>query len=68
MQKTPKNRKLFNSYDTIHSMQSLESFVSEAVKQGKEDIKDFDEIKKILDILREKEKPIYLKHYVHSNT
>ena len=48
-------------------MQSLESFVDQTIKEGKDSIKDFDEFKKILDILNVKEKMIYLKYEVHSN-
>ena len=62
------NRKLFIMYTVMYSMQSLESFVDQAIKEGRDDIKDFDEFKKILDILDVKEKPIYLKYEVHSNT
>ena len=52
----------------MYGMQSLESFVDQTIKEGRDDIKDFDEFKKILDILDVKEKPIYLKYEVHSNT
>ncbi len=49
-------------------MQSLESFVDQTIKEGKDNIKDFDEFKKILNILVLKKKMIYLKYEVHSNT
>ncbi|MCY4491748.1 MAG: hypothetical protein OXC46_09890, partial [Thaumarchaeota archaeon] len=60
--------KLFIPDDVMYDMQSLESFVAEAVKQGRDDIKDFEECKKILDILAVKKKPIYLRYEYESNT
>ena len=52
----------------MYDMQSLESFVAEAVKQGRDDIKDFEECKKILAILAVKKKPIYPRYEYESNT
>ena len=49
-------------------MQSLESFVAEVVKQGRDDIKDFEECKKILAILAVKKEPICLKYEFDTNT
>ncbi len=62
------NINLYPHNVTEPCIQSLESFVDQTIKEGREDIKDFDEFKKILDILDAKKKPIYLKYEVHVNT
>ncbi len=62
------SKKLFVTYDVMYGMQSLKSFADQTIKKGREDIKNFDEFKKILDILGANEKPTYLKYKTHSNT
>ena len=62
------NGKLFIPDKVMYDMQSLEPFVDNTIKQGRDNIKDFDEFKKILDILAVKKKPIYPRYEFHSNT
>ena len=49
-------------------MQSLETFVENTIRQGKNEIDNLDEFQQILDDLDTKDKPIYLRYDVISNT
>ena len=41
-------------------MDSLETFVRQTIQKEKDNIEDFEEIKRILETIDEKKKPIYL--------
>ena len=61
-------RKLFNSIFTCYIMDSLETFVKQAIQKEKDNIEDFEEIKLILETIDEKKKPVYLRYGVRPNT
>ena len=48
-------------------MSTLKEFVEKAVGDGIKETEDFEEVKRILDMLDEKEKPIYYKRTVTIN-
>ncbi len=49
-------------------MQSLETFVKHTIKQGKSETDNLDELQQILDDLDTRDKPIYLRYDITSNT
>ena len=61
-------RKLFNSIFTYYTMDSLEAFVKQTIQKEKDNIEDFEELKRILETIDAKKKPIYLRYDVRSNT